>query len=212
MSSMVGQSSAGNNIPKGYKAGSIQQFTPEQMDLFKSLFGQVGSGSNLSRLASGDEAAFKPYEDQAMRGFQEFSGDLASRFSGAGMGARKGSGFKNLATQGAQDFASQLSLQRRDLQRQALADLLGLSETLLSQRPQENFLIKNQQKQSKLSKWLGIGLPIAGAAAGAAFGGPAGAALGGQLGGSLASGFGGSGGGNYEGISSLPSSWKGFGG
>ena len=179
----------GSSLPKGYAAGSLQQFSPEQMDLFKSLFSQVSPQSKLSGLAQGDEAAFAPLEQQAMRGFQEFSGQNASRFSGLGLGARHGSGFQNLQTQGAVDFASQLSLQRQQLQRQALMDLLGISESLLGQIPYENFLIKKQPKQSFLSKLFAGVAPAAGAALGGAFGGLPGAQLGGQIGSSLSSGF-----------------------
>jgi hypothetical protein len=200
---------AGNKIPKGYAAGSLQQYDPEQMSLYKSLFGFAQPGGDLYERAMGSDKGFAPYEDYARRQFQEQTGEQASRFSGMGMGARRGSGFQNQATQGAQDFASNLAMQRQQLQRQALNDLRGLSGELLGYQPQENFLYKKEPKQSGWSKALGVGLPIAGAVAGGIFGGPAGAALGGQLGSTFASGFTGKGGGgSYEGISSLPSSWK----
>jgi len=190
MSSMTGsRGAAGNNIPKGYSAGSLQQFTPEQMNLFRQSFGFTGPGSQLYQQAMGSDQGFAPYENYANRQFQEQTGQLAHRFSGMGLGARHGSGFQNQATQGAQDFASTLALQRQGLQRQALMDLMGISESLLGQRPQENFLVKKQQKPSFWGQLIGAGAPIAGAAIGGAFGGPAGAALGGSLGGSLASGF-----------------------
>lgn len=190
MSSLTGsRGAAGNKIPKGYAAGRVQQFGPEQMDLFRSLFGFTQPGSQLYRQATGDVSALAPQEELAQRQFQNFQGDLASRFSGLGMGARRGSGFQNLATQGAQDFALQLAAQRQDLQRQALADLQGLSHTLLSARPYENFLVKKKQKPSFAGQLLGVGLPVAGAALGGAFGGPGGALAGGQVGGALASGF-----------------------
>lgn len=69
---------AGGNIPRGYAAGSMQKFTPEQLDLFKSLFSHVGPNSQLASLARGEEAGFAPYEEQARRGFQEYSGQLGS--------------------------------------------------------------------------------------------------------------------------------------
>src|SRR5882672_46659 len=84
----------GDSIPKGYKKGTIQQFTPEQMDLFRSLFGHTGQDSFLSKLAGGDEEAFGQVEAPAMRQFQGLQGQLASRFSGMGMGARRSSGFQ----------------------------------------------------------------------------------------------------------------------
>lgn len=196
---------------KGYDTAQLQQFSPEQMQLFQQLFSRVSPDSNLSKLAGGDEAAFAPYEQQARKDFGASLGQLGSRYSqlapGA-MSAQRGSGFQNRTNQAAQDFSLQLSQQRQGLQRQALMDLMGISESLLGQRPQENFLLKKEPRQSGFAKALGIGLPIAGAAAGAAFGGPAGAALGGNLGSSLASGFnGGSSQANYSGISSLPTSW-----
>jgi hypothetical protein len=42
---------AGDKIPSGYKAGALQQFTPDQLNLFKSLFSHAAPDSYLSRLA-----------------------------------------------------------------------------------------------------------------------------------------------------------------
>ncbi len=71
MSSMTGSTGyGGSKIPKGYEQGSMQQFTPEQMNLFKSLFGQVGPDSFTSRLAGGDQSMFEQMEAPAMRQFQ----------------------------------------------------------------------------------------------------------------------------------------------
>jgi hypothetical protein len=144
---------AGNKIPKGYSAGRLQQFTPEQQSLYQSLFPYVSPGSQLAQQAQGNDAGFAPHEDYANRQFQEFSGQNASRFSGLGMGARRGSGFQNQQTQGAQDFASLLARQRQGLQRQALQDLMGISGQILGQRPQENFLVKKD-----LPFWQQLGL------------------------------------------------------
>jgi len=201
-------SNATGKIPKGYEAGQIQQFTPEQMQLYQNMYKQIGSDSSLYKTAMGDESEFAPIEERMKREFQGGLGNLASRFSQ--VGARRSSGFQNTATQATSDFTRDLAERRQSLQRQALMDLHGLSHSLLSQRPYENFLVKKQPKLSAFSRAMGIGLPLAGAAAGGFFGGPAGAALGGQLGGSLASGFTGQGGGGgYEGISQLPTSWGG---
>src|SRR5580698_10554595 len=87
-------------IPKGYQKGQLSQFTPEQMQLFQSMFGQVAPGSYLSKLASGDQSQFDQLEAPAMRQFGELQGNIASRFS-AGFGgpgassARHRSGFQN---------------------------------------------------------------------------------------------------------------------
>jgi hypothetical protein len=176
-SSLGSRGAAGNKIPRGYSAGRLQQFTPEQQQLFQNQFDYVSPGSQLAQQAQGLDSGFAPHEDYAKRQFQEFSGQNASRFSGMGMGARKGSGFQNLQTQGAQDFASQLAMQRQGLQRQALMDLMGISGQILGQRPQENFLAKKE-----LPFWQQLGLGAVGGlsnAAGSFFGGGLGKLFGG---------------------------------
>jgi hypothetical protein len=126
-------------IPKGYKASSLQQFTPEQMQLFQQMLGQVGPNSYLSRLAGGDQSLFEEMEAPAHRQFQEKLGYLGSRFSNAGMGARRGSGFQNATNQATSDFAMNLQANRQALQRQAIQDLHGMSQNLLNQRPFDRF-------------------------------------------------------------------------
>lgn len=144
--SMAGNKMTGGKdiIPKGYRTGQLQQFTPDQMQLFQSMFGRVGPDSFLSKLAGGDEGMFQQIEAPAMKQFGELQGQLASRFSGMGSGARRSSGFSNTMNQATSDFAQQLQSQRMGLQRQAIMDLMGLSENLLSQRPFERNLIKKQ--------------------------------------------------------------------
>lgn len=167
MSSMIGASGAtgGNRIPKGYQLGQLQQFTPEQMQLFQSLFSHASPGSYLSRLAGGDESMFNEIEAPALRQFQGLQGNIASRFSGMGTGGRHSSGFQNTMNQAASNFSQELQSQRQGLQRQALMDLMGLSQNLLGQRPYENFLTQKQHKPSfleslfgNLSSGLGMGL------------------------------------------------------
>jgi len=137
----VGNNMTGKDIiPKGFQKGQLAQFTPEQMGLFQQLFQHVSPQSYLSRLASGDQSAFEQTEAPAMRQFQELQGQLASRFSGAGMGARRSSGFQNVANQATSDFAQDLASRRQALQQQAIRDLLGLGESLLAQRPFESFI------------------------------------------------------------------------
>ena len=81
---MTGLGGGGDIIPKGYKAGQLQQFNPEQMQLFQRLFSQVEPNSFLSKLAGGSQEGFEQLEAPAMRQFQELTGNLASRFSGFG--------------------------------------------------------------------------------------------------------------------------------
>lgn len=167
----------------GFKQLFQQQFTPEQMELFKQMFSQVGPGSYLSRLAGGDEDLFRQIEAPALRQFGEFQGNLASRFSGMGSrGARRSSGFQNQATQGGIDLAERLQSQRQGLQQQALRDLMSMSQQLLSERPYEHMLLRQEEEEPFWQKLLAGGLPIAGAGIGGFFGGLPGASLGGKLG------------------------------
>lgn len=190
--SMARGRSTGDIIPKGYRKGQLQQFTPEQMDLFQQMFGHLGPESYLSRLASGDQSFFDEMEAPAHRDFLGGLGQLASRFSGMGTGGRHGSGFRNTATAAVSNFAQDLQANRQNLQRQALNDLMGLSGQLLSQRPYDQFLV---EKQEKPNYWGSIGGKLAGAIPGAAVGfltgGLPGAAIGG-LSGFMNSGGGGS--------------------
>ncbi len=152
-----GRGASGNKIPPGYRSGRIQQQDADQQSLYKRLFGFTQPGSQLYQQAQGDQEAFAPQEALAQRDFQNFQGQLGSRFAelapGA-MSARRGSGFANAATQGSQDFALQLAGQRQQLQRQAFGDLMGLSSTLLQQRPTDQFLVK---KEMPFWKQLALG-------------------------------------------------------
>jgi len=135
---------ANDIIPKGFNKGQMQQFTPEQMQLFQSMFSHLQPGSFLSRLAGGEEGMFDEMEAPAMRQFSGMQGNLASRFSGMGSGARNSSGFQNTMNQASSDFAQDLQSKRMGLQRQAIEDLMGMSSDLLGQRPYEKFLTQKQ--------------------------------------------------------------------
>lgn len=153
---------SGNKLPSGYKARQFQQFTPDQMELFKQMFSHVGPDSYLSKLAGGDEETFQQMEAPALRQFSGLQGGLASRFSGMGMGARNSSGFQNTSNAAASNFAQQLQSNRQGLQRQALQDLMSMSGNLLQQQPYENFLEKKQHKQPFWKKALGMVSPVGG--------------------------------------------------
>lgn len=139
----------GDIVPKGFRKGQLNQFTPEQMQLFSRLFSHVDPESFLSRLGMGEEGAFEQSEAPAWRQFSESQGQLGSRFSqlapGA-MSAQRGSGFQNQAGQLGSDFAMNLASKRQELQRQALMDLLGISHTLLNERPFDRFLAQKPQR------------------------------------------------------------------
>ena len=179
----TGSQLKGDMIPKGYNKGRLANYTPEMMDQFQSLFQHVGPQSYLSRIASGDQSGFEEMEAPARRQFQQLQGNIASRFSGAGMGARGGSGFKNSMNQATSDFAMDLQSRRQEFQRQAIRDLMGLSGDLLNQRPYENFLVEKPQKPK--SNWggaIGAGLGGLMGAMGGPFGAVQGANFGAQIG------------------------------
>lgn len=161
-------------IPSGYKKGSVNQFTPEQNQLFQQMFGHVGPDSYLSKLAQGDQGTFDEMEAPAMRQFSGMQGNMASRFSGmGGLGARKSSGFQNTMNSAASNFAQELQANRTNLMSNARKELFDMSNSLLNQRPQENFLVKKQQ-----NPWVDIAGKFAeaipGAVAGYMTGRPAG--------------------------------------
>jgi|SRR5271170_1365544 len=184
---MVGPTGkTGNKIPKGYKVGQLQQFTPEQLELFQQLFSHLGPESFLSKLAGGDESLFEKMEAPAFRQFQEQLGGIASRFSGMGTGGRHGSGFQNTTSAAASNFAQDLQSQRQNLQRQAIMDLMNLSSNLLSQRPYETGLYEKQKKKSGWGGAIGAGV---GGLGGFLTGGPGGALAGAQAGYGIGSQF-----------------------
>lgn len=157
MSSMQGTRGM-RNATGGHKVGQMQNFTPEQMQLFQRMFSQLGPDSFLSKLAGGDEETFNQMEAPALRQFSGIQGNLASRFSGMGMGARRSSGFKNTMNAAGSDFAQDLQSKRMGLQNQAIKDLHGMSTDLLNQRPFKNFLIEPNKKKSFLEQIFGEGI------------------------------------------------------
>lgn len=136
----------------GYSHVQNKVFTPEQMDLFKQMFGQVSQDSFTSKLAGGDQETFNQIESPALQQFSELQGGIASRFSGmGGTGARKSSGFQNAASSASSNFAQALQSQRLGLQQNAIQQLHQMSQGLLSNRPYEDIYI--QDKQKKPSFW-----------------------------------------------------------
>ena len=164
-------------LPHGYKMGAIQNYTDQQLDLHNQLFAHVGPDSYLARLAGGDQSLFDEMEAPALRQFNEQLGGMASRFSGGSgqgsMGLRKSSGFQNATSGAASDFAQQLQANRQGLQRQALQDLMGMSNTLLNQKPYERF---PYQKEEKSNSWGSLAGGAIGAIGGAFVGNPIGGA------------------------------------
>lgn len=174
----TGTPNSRNKAPEGYSTGKMENFSPEMMQLFTHLMSQLGPNSFLSKLAGGDQSMFEQMEAPAMRQFSQMQGENASRFSGMGMGARRGSGFQNFQNQATSNFAQDLQAKRLELQRQAISDLMGAGNTLLQQKPYENYMVKNQYEQSPWQDIAGKFVQaIPGAVAGFMTAGPPGAAM-----------------------------------
>lgn len=156
MTAITGPGQYKEKIPSGYSKSSLQQFTPEQMELFQQMIQLLGPDSFLARLAGGgDEELFNEIEAPAKREFASTLGGIGSRYSGMGMGAQKSSAFQHENTSAAQNFAQELASQRQGLSRQAMQDLMSYSQSMMNQKPFENMLVE------KAKPWwqeAGIGL------------------------------------------------------
>lgn len=183
----------GQKVSGGMKIRQTPNFDPQQMELYQQLFGNVGPGSYLGRLAGGDQSMFDEMEAPAWKQFEQLQGQTASRFSGAGMGARHGSGFKNEMNQQGNDFLMGLQANRSQLRNQAIKDLMGMSNNLLQQSPYDTQLQERthhgRNKGGKKSGWMGAGGALLGGAAGFLTGGPAGAVSGAYQGYNMGSSF-----------------------
>ena len=170
----------GSKVPSGYRQFQIQKFTPEQIQQFQQLFSQVSPDSYLGKLAGGDQSAFAEMEAPAMRQFSALQGNIASKFSGMGQGARRSSGFQNTMNQAASDFAQDLQSKRMQTRMDALKELMSFSQMLMGQEPYETGILQKPQKQQSgmnaFASGLGKALPRAGM--GFLAGGPGGAAAG----------------------------------
>ena len=162
-------SSRQEKTPSGYRQFAQNMYTPEQEQAYSGAFGMLGPDSFTSRLARGDQGAFAEMEAPAMQQFNALQGNISSRFSGMGQGARNSSGFQNTMSQAGQDFASQLQANRLQLRNQAIKDMMGMTSEFLGYRPQEKGLVNKRQKQPtwlqqgflQASKGLGQGLGMA---------------------------------------------------
>lgn len=134
---------------------NIPQFTPQQMDLFQRLLAAIGPGAEqglgfLSQLAGGDEDIFSQLEAPAYSALERGLGQTASRFSQ--FGAQDSSAFQNALAGQSGQLAESLGAQRVGLQQQAIERLLGSTQDLLGQRPNQQFL---KQRRPGFGSFLG---------------------------------------------------------
>ena len=153
--SLSAPSSRNNKIPHGFKEYRINQYTPEQQSVFKDYASRLGPDSYLSRLAAGDEDLLEESEAPALRQFNALQGNIASRFSRAGLGARNSSAFRNQTSAAASNFAQDLQARRQDLMRNAYRDLAEMSNQFLNQRPYETGLAEKEQHRPSTASQFG---------------------------------------------------------
>jgi hypothetical protein len=155
MSSMIG--AMGSRTPSsrnisgtGYKQLNLPA-DPRIQQLFEMLMsgmepGLKGGLDFTSKLAQGgDENMWQTLEAPAHREFQQNQSQLASRFSGMGMGGRRSSGFNNASSEMNTDLAERLQANRIGLQRSAVHDLLGMSQSLLGTNLGDSMLIPKKK-------------------------------------------------------------------
>jgi hypothetical protein len=150
-----------------FNSKTMSTLSPQQQQLMDRLMrgsegGIDSSLSYLSRLAGGDQSMFEEMEAPAMRQFGQMQGDIANRFSGAGMGqngmsARKGSGHANAQNSAASSFAEQMAGKRMGLQQSAVEQLMAMSQGLLNRQTQENIVSPKRNMWGDLFGALGGG-------------------------------------------------------
>ena len=165
----------------GYRGYVGSTMDPLQQSLYQSLIGGISANpaEMYSQMAKNPEEYYRPIEQAALQQFRdEVMPSIASRFAGR-LG---GSAAQGALARAGSDITSALSMQRQQMQQQALQNLLQLEQSLLNKPTFERHLFEKQRKPSvwdQLSPYLGK-LLKAGGAAGVGFltGGPGGAALG----------------------------------
>ncbi len=180
-----GQGASGmndNSLPSGYNVGHINKYSPQGNEIYKNATSFVDPNSFLSKIAGGDQSAFAEMEAPAMRQFNQLQGENASRFSGMGTGARRGSGFQNFQNQATSDFAQDLASKRMEYRMNSIKDLQNFSHQLLGDDPYEKFVYGQEKKKKWWEKLIGGGSGLIGGGLGFLAGGPAGAVAGYNMG------------------------------
>jgi hypothetical protein len=154
----------------GYQQLQIPRLSPQQQQLFSQVMGGATPGimggiGQLSQMAAGGTPEmWEQMEAPALAQFAGLQGQLASRFSGMGTGARRSSGFQQATGAAASDLAQQLQAQRTGLQQQAIRDLMGLYGNLMGTQQFETALIPQETPwwQNLLGSLGGIGGQLGG--------------------------------------------------
>ena len=142
---MQSPSAMKEKVPSGYKKSVINTGTPEMLQLWQQLFSNLSPDSYLGKLAAGDQSMFDEMEAPALRQFTGLQGNIASKFSGQGMGGRHSSGFQNSLSAASSDFAQDLQSKRQQYQMDAIKQLMGLSGDLFNMNPYETSLVEKNK-------------------------------------------------------------------
>lgn len=147
--------------PSGYDIRQVPNMTPEMKQFFGKLMNAIGPGAEkgagfLSKLASGDEEMFKQLEAPAYAGLERGLSQTANRFSQ--FGAQDSSAFENALSGQSAELGQNLQSQRTQLMMSAIDKLLGQSQSLLGQKPNENVL--QQQGGPDWGQLIGKLLPV----------------------------------------------------
>lgn len=175
--SMAATGSVSSLGKSGYNLVTAPNKSPEQMGLFNQ--GAQGLSQGFPQIlqqllqmgAGGNEEMWRKLEAPALRQFGQLQGNIASRFSGAGMGARRSSGFQNATGEAATDLSERLQSNRLGLQHQSIQDLMGLYNNLIGQDLNTTaFLPKPKKWWEELLPALAGGIGSGGAALGSLYG------------------------------------------
>ena len=143
------------------KYKQVQQFGPEQMDLYRQqmaqMAGPMGQGFDyLNRQLQGYAPGESPMEQMAMRQFREQTiPELSEQF--AGLGATSGSGFGQQMGAQAAGLQEQMAGMRDQQQAQAYQQMMQMLGQAQGQNPYQNVYQPGKQGAlSQISPLLGM--------------------------------------------------------
>lgn len=147
MSGPTGRASGLKRTP--YQQISLPTMDQGQNELFSSTMRGMQPGMSdamkfFSQMASGNPQMFEQMEAPAMRQFGALQGNIASRFSGMGSGARHSSGFQNTMGEAGADLAERLAGNRMAYQRDASQQLMDMAKNLWGTKTFESALMPKE--------------------------------------------------------------------
>lgn len=118
----------------------FEKLTPEQQQYQNQVLGMLGGSSGmgfdwLNQILSGDEEAFKAFEDPIKRQFErEIVPGISERFAGMGTGgAQDSSAFQQTLGKAGADLSTNLAALRSGLKMDAMKQLQGFMQPAYAQ-------------------------------------------------------------------------------